>query len=65
MPLSRSDSLRLVKRVTADMYVDETEQVKAIVAAKIAEASAKPVEKEYDEPSSIPGANRTPSDFQR
>jgi hypothetical protein len=64
--LSHSENLSLVKRVTADMYVDETEQVKVMVAAKIAEASEKPVEKEKesDEPSCIPGANRAPSDFQ-
>jgi hypothetical protein len=51
----------------ADMYVDETEQVKAMVAAKIAEASEKPVEKEKesDEPLCIPGANHAPSDFQQ
>ena len=67
MPLGRSDNLRLIKRVTADMYDDETEQVKALVAAKIAEAKERPNPKvqESDQPSFIPGAKRTPSEFQR
>jgi hypothetical protein len=56
----------LIKRVTADMYNDETEQVKVLVAAKIAEAEEKPIPKvqESDKPSFIPGVKRTPSEFQ-
>jgi hypothetical protein len=48
------------------MYAEENEEVKALVAAKMAEAE-KPTDKEETSGSqtSIPGARRTPSEFQR
>jgi hypothetical protein len=69
-PLSKSESLSLIKRVTAAMWAEESEEVKAAVARKVAEAISGDVERgECDEvmvETGIPGLpSRSPSDFQR
>jgi hypothetical protein len=68
--LSRGESLRLIKRVTAEMWAEESEEVKATVALKMAEICSSDVAREGSDEATmetgVPGLpTRSPSDFQR